>query len=239
MEDKCYTVYMHICPNGKRYIGITGRNPQYRWNKGKGYLANEYFTNAIKKYKWENINHIILYQNLTKKEAEEKEIELIAYYKSNEKKYGYNIENGGNIKIPTQETKNKISKTLKTYKRNIKGQFKKDCIPWITGKKHSEETKEKIRQTKIGEKNPMYGKKNSQETIKKKSESMKGHIVSKETKNKISIANSKKVICLETDIIYDNITQASINTKTCRTSISECCKGKKKSAGGMHWKYVK
>ena len=85
MEEHNYTVYMHICPNDKKYIGITGRNPQYRWNKGKGYLANEYFTNAINKYGWENIKHIILYKNLTKEEAEEKEIELIAFYKSNEK----------------------------------------------------------------------------------------------------------------------------------------------------------
>ena len=61
---------MHICPNGKKYIGITGRKPQYRWNNGKGYLANEYFTNNINKYGRENIKHIILYQNLTKKEAE-------------------------------------------------------------------------------------------------------------------------------------------------------------------------
>ena len=165
--EQNYTVYMHICPNNKKYIGITKQKPQYRWNNGKGYLANEYFTNAIQKYKWENIQHKILYEHLTKEEAENKEIELIKYYKSNNREYGYNIENGGNIKIPTQETKDKISKTLKTYKRNIKGQFKKGCIPWITGKKHSEETKEKMKQAKIGEKNPMYGKKNSQETIKK------------------------------------------------------------------------
>lgn len=28
-----YSVYEHICPNGKRYIGITGRNPKIRWGK--------------------------------------------------------------------------------------------------------------------------------------------------------------------------------------------------------------
>lgn len=76
---------MHVCPNYKKYIGITGRNPEYRWNEGKGYLANEYFTNAINKYNWRNIKHIILYQNLTKEEAEKKEIKLIAYYRTNEK----------------------------------------------------------------------------------------------------------------------------------------------------------
>ena len=31
MENKCYTVYMHICPNGKKYIGITKQKPIKRW----------------------------------------------------------------------------------------------------------------------------------------------------------------------------------------------------------------
>lgn len=39
-------------------------------------------------------------------------------------------------------------------------------------KKHSEETKEKIRQTKLGEKNPMYGKKLSLEEKQAKGQSM-------------------------------------------------------------------
>ena len=37
MENKNYTVYMHICPNGKRYIGITKLKPQERWGNGKSY----------------------------------------------------------------------------------------------------------------------------------------------------------------------------------------------------------
>lgn len=39
----------------------------------------------------------------------------------------------------------------------------------------SDETREKIRQTKLGSKNPMYGKKQSEETIRKRSEKLKGH----------------------------------------------------------------
>ena len=31
----CYTVYEHIAPNGKKYIGITRRKPEYRWNHGR------------------------------------------------------------------------------------------------------------------------------------------------------------------------------------------------------------
>lgn len=52
-----YTVYMHITPSGKMYIGITGRNPLKRWgSNGSGYKGQA-FSNAIKKYGWDNMEH--------------------------------------------------------------------------------------------------------------------------------------------------------------------------------------
>ena len=48
-----YTVYKHISPSGKVYIGITKRKPEYRWNKGKGYREDQllsYPTTNIKQY---------------------------------------------------------------------------------------------------------------------------------------------------------------------------------------------
>ena len=61
-----YSVYKHICPNGKVYIGITMQNPKKRWKNGAGYKNNKYFWNSIVKYGWDNICHDILYENLTK-----------------------------------------------------------------------------------------------------------------------------------------------------------------------------
>lgn len=90
-----YTVYMHTLPNGKCYIGLTKQNPVLRWDYGHGYKHNEYFYRAIQKYGWNNIKHEILFTDLTKDEAEEKEIALIAQFKSNKRGYGYNIDAGG------------------------------------------------------------------------------------------------------------------------------------------------
>lgn len=154
MEEKCYTVYMHVCPNDKKYIGITKQQPEKRWMKGLGYQTNEYFYRAIKKYKWDNIKHIILFKNLSKEEAELKETEIIKEYKSDIREFGYNIEKGGHINCVSEETKNKISKTMKEkgiYKNNPNC-FKKGSISWIKGKHHNEKTIKKIKEKRAKQK---------------------------------------------------------------------------------------
>lgn len=119
-----FIVYKHLFPNNKTYIGITCQNVNKRWAGGYGY-RNTLVGNAIQKYGWENVKHEILFENLTKEEAEQKEIELIAYYKSNQRKYGYNIANGGNHKGKVaEETKAKISKANKNHKVSIEARKK-------------------------------------------------------------------------------------------------------------------
>ena len=92
-----YIVYMHTCPNGKKYIGITSQAPERRWQKGKGYAygSNPYFYNAIEKYGWDNIEHTILFRNLTKEEAEQKEVELIKEHQTSQRNHGYTIDLAG------------------------------------------------------------------------------------------------------------------------------------------------
>ena len=96
-----YIVYMHTCPNGKKYIGITCKSPNGRWEGGTGYSAKTQpvMYNAIQKYGWENVEHKILYQGLTYEKAIEMEKQLIAQHKTNCKRYGdafgYNMTDGG------------------------------------------------------------------------------------------------------------------------------------------------
>lgn len=97
-----YTVYKHTNKiNQKVYIGLTSQEPCQRWKGGHGYKpktlgTTSYIYNAILKYGWDNFSHEILFTGLTKAEAEQKEIELIAQYKSNQREFGYNIDSGGN-----------------------------------------------------------------------------------------------------------------------------------------------
>ena len=49
---------------------------------------------------------------------------------------------------------------------------------------------------------------------------------------------SKKVKCVETDIIYDSLKIASEENSINYGNLSSCCNGKLQSAGGYHWEYV-
>ena len=106
-----YCIYLHKNKiNNKIYIGQTCQKPQYRWNNGNGYKQCSYFYSAIQKYGWDNFEHIILENNLTAQQANQKEEEYIKYYKSNEKQFGYNLSAGGdNHKEISELTRKKLS----------------------------------------------------------------------------------------------------------------------------------
>lgn len=118
MEDEHkFTVYKHTNKiNGKIYVGITGVGVYNRWGKnGVNYLKDKgRFSYAIRKYGWSNFTHEILFENLTREDACQKEIQLIKEWNLQDPNIGYNINSGGdlnnyNVKH-SQETKNKISK---------------------------------------------------------------------------------------------------------------------------------
>lgn len=140
-----YCVYCHINKiNGKRYIGQTihGNNPNKRWNSGKPYTGK--FKEDINKYGWDNFEHVILENNLTKDEAYFYERYYILQFKSYMENYGYNIVigQGSEGRVFSEETRLKISK-------NHKG---------MIGKKHSIYTKQKMSKSQKGNTN-VLGKK--------------------------------------------------------------------------------
>lgn len=245
-----YSVYKHVTPSNKIYIGITSQKTSQRWRRGQGY-SNQVFGKAIEKYGWDNIKHEVLFDGLTKEEAEKLEIELISKYKSNNKKYGYNISNGGNaLGKHSEETKKKISlknknrvfsEETRRKMRENHADFSKENNP-LFGKKMPEELRRKMslahKGKNLGANNPMFGKKHSEETKILQSQNRKG-------KN-IGICNhkSRKVACysIENELIkiYDCISDAEKELKIPRGGgghISACAKGTLKTAYGFKWKY--
>lgn len=137
-NDNNDVLYLHITPSGKKYFGVTSQKPKRRWSNGKGYSDNKYFTKAINKYGWDNIQHIILADGLTSFEADLFEIFCIAYYDTMNHNIGYNQDCGGRGKNhrPSEETKRKISESAK-------GKHKGQNSVWY-GKHFSEEHKQKL-----------------------------------------------------------------------------------------------
>lgn len=124
----------------KDIYGITSRKPEERWKNGQGY-KRQYVYKAIEKYKWHNIEHRILYTNLSQKEAEEKEREIIKEYSSNLKEYGYNVDNGGMCSGHHSESTRKKLSIIASKRTGNKNPF--------YGKKHSPKIK-KIIKEKVG-----------------------------------------------------------------------------------------
>ena len=45
--------------------------------------------------------------------------------------------------------------------------------------------------------------------------------------------------CVETGYIYNSMAEASRASSAYATAISDCCRGKTKTANGLHWQYLK
>lgn len=119
-----FTVYAHINKiDGKRYFGITcNKKPEYRWANGKGYPANKHFTNAIKKYGWENFDHAIIMSGMSKEDACNLEQYLIALHDTTNPTNGYNLSIGGECSglgtKRSEEAKRKYRKSMEKVVRS-------------------------------------------------------------------------------------------------------------------------
>ena len=205
MEEKKYIVYKHTAPNGKVYIGITKQEIKERWKNGNGYKG-AFFYNAIKKYGWDNITHEVLFEGLTKEQAEQKEIELITLYKSNQREYGYNIANGGSVNCGfhlSEEVKKILSVKCKNNNakywlgKNLSEEHRKKISEVQKGKILKEETKKKISIS-------LKGKNKSEIAKENMSKSKKGILLTEEHKKKLSIAKIGKKLSNETKMKMAN-----------------------------------
>lgn len=166
--------------NGKVYIGQTTKTLELRWKQHcNAKSCCTHLKNAIQKYGAENFTVEQIDIACTQSELNSKECFWIKHYNSVAPN-GYNLTTGGEHPTITDVTREKLSKAHKGKKPH--------AFDEVFRKKLSEFAK-----TRIGEKNPMYGRKHSDETKKRMSEvnvgrvsPNKGKILSDKIKLKIS-----------------------------------------------------
>lgn len=240
-------IYKYTSPSNKVYIGQTTseikRRNSFRNRESYGGIKID---NARRKYNPDNFKYdVISRKNYLSEEDANFDLDLLeTYYIADYDSYknGYNSTTGGDGTrgvIVSEETRKRMSESLKGLKKTEEHRYKISLSH--KGKKLSEETKRKLSDYHIG-------KRPTDDARKKMSESRKGEkncwyrkCLPKETLRLASLVNSKSVISLTVNNEYikeyNSIRQAGKETGVDTSSISRCCKGKQKIAGGYKWKY--
>jgi hypothetical protein len=222
-----YSVYIHTTPSDKKYVGMTGRKPEYRWGKGgKKYCGNEHFWRAIQKYGWDSITHEVVASNLSREEAVEMEIRLIAKYDTTDNTKGYNKSIGGGGAHGLKLTE--------AQKRHL-SEVKKGINPHVW----TDEMREKQSESQKGHPGYTKGKHLSKEHRARISKGMKGHKGC--DYNRIHYSKPVSQFTLEGEYIqtYYSRKEAARQTGVNISGITQCANGKIKQAGGYVWKEAK
>ncbi len=236
-----YWVYIHTCPNGKKYVGCTKQaRPELRWLKGNGYRYNKHFYSAILKHGWNNFEHEV-FEVESEEEMYRKEVELISFYHSNDPRYGYNNSTGGEKSglgcIRSEESRKKQSEARKgkslgeEHRKHCIEATRKRCSDPEYGKHRSEIQKKKWSDPEYRRKQTeaMKGKSVSEEQRRKISETLKGRPGkphSEETKRKISEANKKRCSDPEVRRKMSESHKGKSRSEEVRKHLSEIKKGK-------------
>ena len=208
-----YSVYVHTCPNGKRYVGMTSKeNPNDRWRYGHAYKHDTDFYRAIRSFGWQNIAHEVVASGLKKEDAETLERKLIAQYDTTNPERGYNSHSGG-IKGAKA---NAVTRDRMSAAQSGSGNP-------MYGRHHSEKAKEMIGASKRGK--PLTA-----ECKRKLGEVLGGE----------NNPAARSVCQFDKDMNF--IKQypyiRSAKEATGANNISACCNGTLKTSGGYVWRYA-
>lgn len=207
-------IYKWTSPSGKSYIGqavnLERRKKEFTLNPFTyTYTSNDSaIDKARKKYNDFSLWQYEILEYTSIDQLDKREIYYISYFDTNNSRKGYNSTKGGDGTKGLKWGTEKQIESLKN-RRSYKGKNNPNY-----GKHLSEETKQKIRNAKLGSKQSI-------ETIKKKSKPVNQYTLDG-TLIKTWIGASQAMKELGID----------------KSSIGRVCTGKKKSAGGYIWKYV-
>lgn len=221
---RTYTVYEHISPSGKVYVGQTC-DLKIRWqSKGRMYLnkskkgkySQPYFANALLKYGWDAFKHNIVLEGISKSEANYAEKYLIRWYKMH--KVSYNMTDGG-------EGTCGIKRTMSPEMREHMSRYMR-ANSVLIGTHRTEKQKQAAREK-------MLGRKMSPEAIAKMSKAHRG--VPRPSRYKKVYAFNK--VTKEFVKEYSSISEAAKDNNLHTGAVSSAARGKCPSAGPYIWSF--
>lgn len=202
--------------NNKIYIGQTIKTLEHRWKRHLQLAKNginRHLYDSIRHYGEENFKIEEFEKCTSKKELNERERFWISELKSNQREFGYNMNDGGTGGKQSTEIIEKIAakrrgtksseETKKKQSEAAKGKIKtkehlENISKALTGIKRSEETKRKISLVTKGRISPMKDKHHSEETRERLSKVRSGkpleEIIGLEAANKIKEISRKRFI---------------------------------------------
>ena len=255
---KTWKIYKHTlildCPSkGKSYIGQTSEeNPNRRWANGSGYFAlrknkqHTLFWFAVQKYGWDNFKHEVIESDIkTLDKANDREKYWIAYYHTfveDPECWGYNMTAGGSgvAHKCSEATKQKISNTMKgrkfttEHKAKLIANIKRKPIICIETGIRYESTAEAARQTGISRENiktAVNGKRLSAGGYHWAKVNDQEKIIALKSLNGKCKAAKRKVICTDTNEVFNSITEAAKAFGVNQSAISNALKRKTKVKG--------
>ena len=201
--------------NNKKYIGqsihIHRRWSEHKYELNNNIHDNDYLQKSWNKYGPDNFEFSVI-EVCDIDKLDVRECYYISLYNTFDKNCGYNLISGGGVnRIISEETREKLRQANKRRK-NFPDMSGENNPMW--GKHLSDETKEKIRQSRIGQKP-------SQETRLKLSQSRA------RDKNPRCIS----VYCPELNESFWGAKEAELKYGVNRNKISACINGKRKHAG--------
>lgn len=154
-------IYIATSPNNKSYIGQTIKDLVWRITKHYEDSINHtyHFANALRKYKKEDWRWKILYNDIPKNQLGNMERWCIANYDTYNN--GYNSTLGGEDNpMNYEENRKKVGDSKRGKKRPDMAILMKKMSK---GRVKSKDEKLKISERTAGEKNPMFGKRHTDE----------------------------------------------------------------------------
>ena len=235
MENrKLYCVYMHRNKiNDKKYIGITCRKPEHRWGKDGHSYKGQVFKKAIEKYGWNNLDHVILFNELSAEDAYKKEQELIKLYKSNQKEFGYNLSAGGEHGS-TGYLNNSMS--IVVYQYDLDGNFIAEYPSLSEAERVTGISNSSISSCCKGKQMYTVNFQWSYTKVDKMPKIDKHQLISDKVRKK-----GKPVYCYDMDgnfiKKYNSARIASEETNTNQSQINVCCSGRTRYSNNFQWFY--